>query len=267
MKAVPLVVLSLGFALSLHADFREDKVISARVDESGVEQTSGCVHVHFDANVLTSEQRSGFAELADKGAMAIASFTGIDEPAHIDVYVVRDDLVSHTFPHWPASRDHNPRVFLAAGRVEHHRAPYLHELVHAVVGDGGAVWLEEGYASYVASEVSTHYGGYYAPVLSRGNDRVDAQAAAIIRRESPDQLAKELEWIRGDTEPSFAHDEERTSFYILSHSFTKFLAERLGLKTLTAIHRRNDIEELARRTGKTSSAWRQEWVRKLSDES
>lgn len=253
------LILSIAPAVA-SASFRDDRRLSDELDRDGVVETTPHLRVVAQRGSLDARDLHAFAASAEKGILDIARFTGIEAPPRTEIYLSDQIGVSHTFPHFPGSADHAPRLFIDSERVAHRTAPYLHELVHAVVGDGDAMWLEEGYASWVASAVATRYGGYYAPVLSQPNDRVDAQAAEIVRSDTPEQLERELDWMRGDSEPHFALDAERTSFYVLSHSFTKFLALKIGKQKLTEIHRANDVRELGRRTGKTASAWRDEWL-------
>lgn len=215
------------------------------------------------AGSLTAEQVDDFAALAEKGVRDIARFTGVEpRKQRILIYLSPHVEVSHTYPRYPGSYRHEPRVFLDSERVPDHSAPYLHELVHAVVGDGGAMWLEEGFASWVASSVATKYGGYYAPVLSGGNDRVDAQARAAIERSRAAGEARN--WFASDA-PQFTSPRERRMFYILSHSFTKYLAASLGTSCLISIHRENDIHALARLSGVSIDEWRRRWMEELGE--
>ena len=194
----------------------------------------------------TPAQLDDFADLAEKGAGDIARFTGVTpRKQRILIYLSPRIDISHTYPHYPGSHHHEARVFIDSERVEHHTAPYLHELVHAVVGDGGAMWLEEGFASWVASSVATTYGGYYAPVLSEGNARVDGQARDVLERARG--AAEAAAWFDSDS-PNLSQ-RDRRSFYILSHSFTKYLGNTLGTSRLVRIHRADNVHALERITG------------------
>jgi len=244
------------------ADFGDDRRIAAEVDRDPVVQICAHVEVRSAAGSLTAWQLEEFASGAEKGVTDIARFTGVAPPEErILIYLSPRVDISHTYPRYPGSFRHEPRVFLDSDRVPDHSAPYLHELVHAVVGDGGAMWLEEGFASWVASSVATKFGGYYAPVLSLDNDRVDAQARNAVERsraagDSGNPFA---------TEPRLPSPRERRTFYILSHSFTKFLASSLGTSCLVDIHRADDVHALARVSGVSLDEWQKRWLEGIGE--
>jgi hypothetical protein len=255
LKIAAIVALSAMPAL---ADFREDRGIIAEVDQNPLVCIQGNVEVRSMAGSLTDEQLGAFAALAEKGAADVARFTGV-EPKHIVIYLSPKVGISHTYT---GSSRHQPRVFIDSERVPDHTAPYLHELVHAVVGDGGAMWLEEGFASWVASSVATKYGGYYAPVLSAGNDHVDEQARSVVARS---RIAGETRTWFAEDEPQLSSQRDRRAFYILAHSFTKFLATTLGTSRLVSIHRADDVHALAKVSGVSNAEWEQRWLAALGE--
>jgi len=266
MRCRLVVVLAAIVSLSataVLADFDgNDRRIVAEVDRNLVVRTGGDVEVRSLAGSLTPAQLDEFTAAAEKGVGDIARFTGVaPRRQRIVIYLSPRIGISHTYPHYPASLRHEPRVFLDSERVAEHSAPYLNELVHAVVGDGGPMWLEEGFASWVASSVAARYGGYYAPVLSGSNDRVDAQARAVI--EHGGGAYEAANWFASE-EPELSQ-RQRPSFYILSHSFTKFLATTLGTKRLVAIHRANDPRALTHATGVPLAEWRNRWIAELGE--
>jgi hypothetical protein len=241
------------------ADFRDDRRVEAEVDSNPRVCIQGNVEVRTAAGSLTDEQLGTFTTLAEKGAGDIARFTGVEPPGHIVFYLSPRVGISHTYT---GSARHQPHIFIDSNRIPDQTAPYLHELVHAVVGDGGAMWLEEGFASWVASSVATKYGGYYAPVLSADNGRVDAQARSAIERSRAQGEA--LNWFEAD-EPRLTSDRERRTFYIVSHSFTKFLAASLGTGRLVSIHREDDVHALARISGVSIDEWERRWIAELGE--
>jgi len=244
-------------AMPAIADFREDRGIIAEVDQNPLVRVRGNIEVRTGAGSLTAAQIDEFAVLAEKGAADIGRFTGVEPPKHIVIYLSPKVGISHTYT---GSSRHEPRVFIDSDRVPDHTAPYLHELVHAVVGDGGAMWLEEGFASWVASSVATKYGGYYASVLSAGNDRVDEQARSVVARSAGEART----WFTED-EPKLSSQRERRAFYILAHSFTKFLANTLGTTRLVSIHRADDVHALARFSGVSNAEWERRWMAALGE--
>lgn len=232
----------------------------AEVDASPLVRECELVEVRSATASLTAAQIDDFATLANQGAADVARFAGIEPPKQrIVIYLSPEIEISHTYT---ASSRHGARVFIDSRRVIDHDAPYLHELVHAVAGNGGAMWFEEGFASWVASSVATAYGGYYAPVLSGANDRVDAQARRVV--ESARGTDEPSNWFTKE-DPQLPSQHERRNFYIVSHSFTKFLATSLGTKQLVAIFRADDAAALPRISGVSIDKWRQRWMAKLGE--
>jgi hypothetical protein len=256
-----IVALSASTAM---ADFSDDFHIVNEVDRSSTMRIREGVEVRSLAGSLTAPQLDDFADLASKGVADIARFTGVEPREQpIIIYLSPAIDISHTYPRYPGSLHHEARVFIDSERVARGTAPYLHELVHAVVGDGGAMWLEEGFASWVASSVATQYGGYYAPVLSGPNDRVDAQARAVLERSRG--AAEAAAWLEDDS-PDLSQ-RERPNFYILAHSFTKYLATSLGTARLVRVHSADDVRALELTSGVSLDEWRARWIASLGDES
>lgn len=250
-----IVALSATGAL---ADFRDDRRIMTAVDQDPLVCAQGVVEVRAPAGSLTDAQIGEFAALAEKGAGDIAKFTGVGLPnQRIIIYLSPSVEMSHTYT---GSSRHQPRVFIDSNRVPDQTAPYLHELVHAVLGDGGPIWLEEGFAEWVASSVATKYGGYYAPVMTAANDRIDAQARMVIARS---RAAGQTRTWFGTDDPQWSSQPERRTFYILAHSFTKFLADSLGTIQLVSIHRADDAQALARVSGVSNEEWERRWLAEI----
>lgn len=258
-----LILIPALVAGNAMADLRDDRSVAAEVDRDAAVCIRGEVEVRSLIGSLSDSELDTFSALAEKGVRDIASFTGVPSPGRIVIYLSPRVDISHTYPHYPFSASHEARLFIDSERVADQTAPYLHELVHAVVGNGGAMWMEEGFASWVASSVATQYGGYYAPVLSNGNDAVDAQARAVLRRMRAS--TEETCWFTSGAEPQLATQRDRRSFYILAHSFTKFLAQTLGTSELVRIHRANDRNSLARLSGVSVDQWEDRWRSELGE--
>jgi len=265
MRRHTVVVIAAIVALSASAafaDFSDDFHIVNEVDRSSTTRIRPAIEVRSLAGSLTAQQLDDFAALAAKGVADIARFTGVEPPKQrIVIYLSPAIDISHTYPRYPGSLHHEARVFIDSERVAHHTAPYLHELVHAVAGDGGSMWLEEGFASWVASAVAEKYGGYYAPVLSGPNDRVDAQARSVLERSRGG--AALTAWF--DNESPDLSQRERPSFYILAHSFTKYLANTLGTSQLVRIHRADDVRAIELTSGVPLNEWRARWIASLGE--
>jgi len=253
MKPWWTLLLLLMLPFSAKGDLREDQRTAAEVDRAPEVRVKADVEVRALSGSVDPADLDDFAALAQKGVQDIERFTGVqrNRSQRIVIYVSPRVGISHTFPRYPASPQHEPRMFIESARVTQRSAPYLHELVHAIVGDGGAMWLEEGFASYVASSVAQQYGGYYAPVLSDANGGVDAQAHDVIAtgggRDAPEWFASQ--------QPQFRSQNERRNFYVLSHSFTKFLARVFGTQRLVAMHRADDPRALARVSAQYEGRW------------
>jgi hypothetical protein len=258
-----LLLLAAMLAGNAAADLRTDKGIAAEIDRNPTVRIHENIEVRSANGCISDSALDEFARLAAKGVKDIARFTGVPAPRRIVIDVSPRVEISHTYPHFPASSDHAPRSFIDSARIADHSAPYLHELVHAVAGSGGAMWLEEGFASWVASSVASQYGGYYAPVLSKTNDQVDAQARAVLDHSHAG--SETSAWFATADAPDFATQRERRGFYIVAHSFTKFLAQTLGTRKLVRIHRQNDIRALARISGAPVEEWEQRWRRSLGE--
>jgi hypothetical protein len=259
LGVVIAAIVSLS-ASAVMADFSDDFRTVNAVDRHAAVRVRNHIEVHSLDGSLTPAQLDDFADLAEKGAGDIVRFTGVaPRKQHILIYLSPRIDISHTYPHYPGSLHHEARVFIDSERVDQHTAPYLHELVHAVVGDGGSMWLEEGFASWVASSVATNYGGYYAPVLSEGNDRVDGQARDVLERARG--AAEAAAWFADDS-PDLTQ-RERRSFYILAHSFTKYLGNTLGTSRLVRIHRANDVRALELTSRLSLDEWRTRWMASL----
>lgn len=244
-------------AISAIADYRDDRRIIAEVDQNPLVRVRGNIEVRAASECLNPAQIDEFATLAEKGAANIARFIGVAAPQRVIIYLSPNVEMSHTYT---ASARHPARVFIDSDRVPDHTAPYIHELVHAVAGDGGAMWLEEGFAEWVASSVATKYGGYYAPVMTAANDRIDAQARAVV--EHSRSAGEARSWFT-EEEPQLSSQRERHAFYILAHSFTKFLATTLGTRRLVRIHRADDVHALARLSGVSNAEWERRWMAEL----
>jgi hypothetical protein len=98
-------------------------------------------------------------------------------------------------------------------------------------------------------------------VLSQGNDRVDTQARDVLERARGAGAA--AVWFDSDS-PKLSQ-RDRRSFYILSHSFTKYLGTTLGTSRLVQIHRADNVQALERITGVSLDEWRTRWMASLSE--
>ena len=70
-------------------------------------------------------------------------------------------------------------------------------------------------------------------------------------------------WFDSDS-PNFSQ-RDRRSFYIVSHSFTKYLGNTLGTSRLVRIHRANNVRALELITGVSLEEWRTRWMASLGE--
>jgi hypothetical protein len=218
--------------------------------------------LYYDDSTLTAAQAARFAERVDKGIGDIESYLRPAAPEGLRegriVYRVGQDL--------PYSTTRGRNVSLMVERVRTNSAPYLHETVHVLVpSPHRSVWLTEGFASYVESYVSENLGGYDAHVFSKtGNRGVDGEASRWL---SHDLGQSVLPFVGTPGEPPDIRSERRrvaAPFYVLSHSFAKFLVQRVGLASvLQAVSSRDPEGALARASGRTALEWKADWLRSL----
>jgi hypothetical protein len=212
--------------------------------------------VDFDPEGLDAAQREGFARLADQGVTDLGRLLYGERAALPPVFFVVSERVA-------MSRTYGRTVFLPLERVRTRRAPYLHETVHALVpARGRSTWITEGLACYLESWVAEHVGGYDAHVFTRAGDRGINDAAR--RYLKVDQGRGVVSFVGSPGQPP-GLEEDRMGvarpFYVLSHSFTKFLVDRLGLTAVLGLARDSQPEKaLGQLTGREAEAWRSEWL-------
>jgi hypothetical protein len=225
-----------------------------------VERCEGALAVvDFDRDGLAPAAREGFARLAEQGVADLERLLSARVASSTSARRVRF-VVSRRVD---MSRTFGRTVLLPLDRVRDRRAPYLHETVHALLSTPNrSTWLSEGLACYLESWVAEHVGGYDAHVFTRAGDRgIHAAARRYARAEAGRAV---LPWVGEPGAPPRLF-EDRTGvarpFYVLSHSFTKYLVDELGLDTVLGIAGDSDPEAaLRRRTGRSSEEWRTAWL-------
>jgi hypothetical protein len=158
----------------------------------------------------------------------------------ITYYLHDDAFVSHA--------SGRSAVFVPMARVKDGRAPFLHEATHELLSsarrapapaDGVTpvfrpLWLTEGLADYIARLVADQLGiSEEGPFGTPNLSSIDAVCAE--RAGTPDG-ATMLPFVGANARPDVLFTTERAkfapTFYSCSFSFTKDLAERVGLETL-----------------------------------
>ena len=232
-----------------------DEELQADLREHGLRVATKRAVLHFDRQGLTPEQRKDFARLVDQGVRHVRSFLKLGaRKEKMEYFISARVRISHT---------NYDGVFLPLQRVVDRNAPYLHETAHALIpGDTRSIWLMEGFASYVESHVSEKYGGYAGHVFVLGGNReVDREAQNHLETEGG-KTAVAYIGARG-VPRGFYYDRQRVAapYYVLSHSFVKFLIEKTGVKRVLALHKPEDsLAALEETTGKSGELWRSEWL-------
>jgi hypothetical protein len=217
--------------------------------------------VEFDAGALTPAEMQGFARLLDQGIADLEAVLGSATSERrrsggaIRYVVSARARIAMTF---------GRTVHLPLERVRTRSAPYLHETAHVLLPARcqDCLWLVEGFASYLESWVSENRGGYDAHVFSRAGDRGIHQAAAALLSGAEGRAV--LPYVGRRGEPPGLMDERRRvarPFYVLSHSFAKFLVERAGLERVVLLFDDSaPLDALARATGRGAESWRRGWL-------
>jgi Domain of unknown function (DUF3471). len=227
--------------------------------------------VMADKGTLSARELDAFGKLLD------VTVIDLDEVLHtrfgmrpnvdfpIEVFVTRGAVISHV----SFSDATHPQVFFWGAYVKGRVAPYDHELVHALSGsEDKSQWMVESWANYVASLLPTRDGAYESPLfLNQRNRVVDSWAKSLLEREQNKQrlaLVFLPEWPL----KSLPRDEDRQLFrafsYVASHSFTKFLAEKIGPERMGQVYTASDtVAAIPKVTGKSPEQWREEWLTHL----
>lgn len=241
----------------------DDPVLVPQTTPDGVRYETPRATVHFDAGAFTPEQMERFVRLLAKGIADIESHlypvaAGAREVPRIS-YQVRASF--------PMSRTFRRTVELPAERVKMDRAPYLHETTHVLMPvRSRSMWLSEGFASYVQSYVAEHKGGYDGYVFSMGgNANVDRLARRHLARDGGKRV---LPFVAGAGSPPDVWEKRRqvaAPFYVLSHSFVKYLVEHAGLETVKKLVGAEDVDAALRReTRRDLGAWKADWLATLN---
>jgi hypothetical protein len=179
---------------------------------------------------------------------------------------------------------------ISLNRVRQGQAPFLHEASHELLAppppfypyeypDSAAEeraaarfpqWLSEGLPDYLAQAAAAATGFREGDVFEIGGlTKVDSTCAARLSTSPrrPEILAKVGGQGRLDALLTTERQEVAPTFYACSHSFTKYLVDRIGVRAVVAlfpsIQAGTWVADLAEAAGETLPALRRAWLRRL----
>ncbi len=164
-------------------------------------------------------------------------------------------FISHTLGGYEQRNYRQPAVFLSFARER--RAPYLHESVHIVAPDWGALWLREGLAVFLSRRESRW------PMLLRFAGRdidVNAPGSEQLARACLATASGQAAWdlVGLDGVPVLLNRDIRTAFYLLSGALVERLDASCGRETVMAAYRsKTPAATLARLSGRSVEAWKE----------
>ena len=244
--------------------------------------------LYIDKGLLSRDAEQRFVSEMDRGFAATKGYLrrsfdrrlGVPKPSY---YLTDRAGISHV--------DHT-QVFLRAQRVIPSPGIAIHETAHLLMmSDRTAprnrsdlspeeeqrwtamtgVWLPEGFASYVASELAPKLRiRLDGPFLKGDNSTVDAEAKQWLKDPRGRAVASFV-GSRGAPENLIADRQNVAApFYVLAQSLVKHMVARAGLATVERLYvehtnGRASIEEDVRRITRTDLAkWRENWITSLT---
>ena len=233
----------------------------------GVSLETSRVRVGFPHNGIDTDAMRAFTQLVHQGLLDIESYLSVRFDAD---YFGREKIFYRVSSRVGMSSAHGSFVRFPLRRVDSRSAPYLHETTHVLmepIGKGRPpTWLTDGFASFVESHVAETYGGYDAGVFTRGGNRtVDEEARGHLN--TTDGRRVEPFVRRSEEPPNLRRDRERTAppYYVLSHSFVKFLVGEVGSSLVAALHGERDLSAgLRRETGRDTAKWKAAWLEEIA---
>jgi hypothetical protein len=233
------LLLCLPGLLAAASPAQRDQALAESLRREGVVLAGRSVTLHVQRGALDARQQATFLQQLDRGVEVIRAHLGaqLDAPMggrRIEVFVSADVHIAHVRGDVP------PMVYLPAARVRNGKAPYLHELVHALASWSWkhAEWLGEGLAEHVAREVAPVSGGYHYSVMQAAQPErgprehlASPQGQAILPLIGPPgrhgRLPPALQALSDQV-----RRHRRTHappFYLLATSYVDFLETRIGI--------------------------------------
>jgi hypothetical protein len=220
---------------------------------------------------LDATRLQEFADLADVGVANVRRYLGetLDAPGPDDapVHIFISDRVRLA----SVTIDPLPHIFIHTDSVLSGRAPYLHEIVHALAQWSWrrSEWMAEGFANHAAAEVARRYGGFHAT----GPEPRGLEALAVHLNSEQGREVMPLIGLwgrRGDYAPAQRALFEKVltqrrryagPYYTLAWSYVDFLMAELGLAGLHRVATAADPDiEAQRLTGRTLAQLKADWL-------
>ncbi len=178
-------------------------------------------------------------------------------------------------------------LFISLNRVRQRAAPFLHEAAHellapmapfapweyadSVASERAAArfpqWLNEGFADYLAQATASATGFHEGDVFDIGGlARVDSVCAARLAGSSRRAEIVEKVGRPGRLDALFTTERAEVApvFYACSQSFTKYVVERVGVRTVVAVFPHiaagTWVTDLEAAAGQSLEALRSAWL-------
>jgi len=254
-----------------------DNAISNQLRQEGVKYETKRAILWVEKNGLTQKELEEFGKLVNQGILDIEKYTGIK----FDKKYYQADKLEYFINSKPGiSRgtiESKPFIYLPLVRVKEKKAPYLHETAHKIAYKSiEALWMAEGFCSYVQTYVAKRYGGYNANPFNPENIDIDQLAKNHLKTDAGKKLlsliglnGSPLRMNAEQREPYRPIFEDRRVsariFYNLSESFVQFLVAKIGLKKLIKIFDSADMQFNSMKiTGKNVDDWKADWLKSLT---
>lgn len=142
---------------------------------------------------------------------------------------------SYTMHSYSFSSSRVQRIYLKQDFLEHRLAPIAHELTHVMFPSSGCDTLSEGLACHMQELF-----GKNPTVMNFG---ADIHACALMYRDIQPDYFNAIYNILGVSsmqESTLQSGNSRQIFYIMSHSFTKYLIDTYGIKPYMELYESRD---------------------------
>lgn len=245
MRAVLVALLLVLTCPGFQPDRADDRQLASELRRTGANREGAVSAAWFETGALSDSAMNEFSALLENGIREIAEFAGSALPDRKVTFFISS--------HVDISHARGRSIYLPLDRVSTRAAPYLHEITHVLLPcDDCALWLNEGFASYVQSYIAENVGGYDGQIFTRnGNAGIDRDAVRWLN--DPRGRAM-LPFVGTEVEEPDLSDRRNAAapFYVLSQSLVRFLVRNTGVKDPGSLARLQDL-----------TAQRKQWLQTL----